>query len=124
MRALNDVSISCKKGNVHALVGENGAGKSTLIKILSGAQQPDKGTICFKGKNYESFSPVSSELRYQRNLSGVSTCLRNERSRKHLLGREIRTTVGIIDSARMRQEANRLLEQMGLKITVKRKLEC
>ncbi|MEC8284529.1 MAG: ATP-binding cassette domain-containing protein, partial [SAR324 cluster bacterium] len=47
VRALNDVSISCKKGNVHALVGENGAGKSTLIKILSGAQQPDKGTICF-----------------------------------------------------------------------------
>ena len=56
VRALDDVSISCKKGSIHALVGENGAGKSTLIKILSGAQQPDKGTICFRGKNYESFS--------------------------------------------------------------------
>jgi D-xylose transport system ATP-binding protein len=36
VRALNDVSFSVEKGEIHALCGENGAGKSTLIKILSG----------------------------------------------------------------------------------------
>ena len=38
--ALNNVSISFREGEVHALVGENGAGKSTFIKTISGAVQP------------------------------------------------------------------------------------
>ena len=37
VKALDDVSISFKKGEVHALVGENGAGKSTFIKTIAGA---------------------------------------------------------------------------------------
>ncbi len=123
VRALDDVSISCKKGSVHALVGENGAGKSTLIKILSGAQQPDKGTICFRGKNYESFS-TREALKLGISVIYQELALVSEMSvvENIFLGREIRTTVGIIDSAKMRQEANRLLEQMGIKINVKREV--
>ena len=43
--ALDNVNISVEAGECHALVGENGAGKSTLMKILSGAYQPDSGSI-------------------------------------------------------------------------------
>lgn len=49
VRALDSVSLSVKRGEIRALVGENGAGKSTLIKILSGAYRADSGEIIFDG---------------------------------------------------------------------------
>ena len=51
VRALDDVSFDCVRGEVHALCGENGAGKSTLIKILGGAYQPDAGSIQLDGRD-------------------------------------------------------------------------
>ena len=48
--ANENVSMSIKKGTVHAIVGENGAGKSTIVKILYGAQLPDQGQIAINGE--------------------------------------------------------------------------
>ena len=50
VHALDDVSITLRRGEVHALMGENGAGKSTLMKILVGLYVPTKGEIYYKGK--------------------------------------------------------------------------
>lgn len=50
VRALSDVSIGFRPGEVHAIVGENGAGKSTLIKTITGVVKPDSGTILFEGQ--------------------------------------------------------------------------
>ncbi|HEX2851695.1 MAG TPA: sugar ABC transporter ATP-binding protein [Opitutaceae bacterium] len=49
VRALDDVSLEFRAGEIHGLVGENGAGKSTAIKILTGIHQPDGGEIVFNG---------------------------------------------------------------------------
>ena len=57
VKALDNVSISFEKGEVHALVGENGAGKSTFIKTISGAIQPTSGTIEYEGRTYERMQP-------------------------------------------------------------------
>lgn len=57
VRALDNVSISFEKGEVHALVGENGAGKSTFIKTISGAIKPTSGTIVMEGKEYTHLEP-------------------------------------------------------------------
>jgi ribose transport system ATP-binding protein len=56
--ALNDVAITFEKGEVHALLGENGAGKSTLIKVISGAIEPDCGSIQFDGRMYAKMTPA------------------------------------------------------------------
>jgi ribose transport system ATP-binding protein len=55
--ALNDVSISFEKGEVHALLGENGAGKSTLIKAISGAIETDRGSIIYGEQVHNRMSP-------------------------------------------------------------------
>ena len=55
-KALDDVSFEVATGATHAIVGENGAGKSTLIRLLSGLQLPDTGTMRLDG---EAYTPAS-----------------------------------------------------------------
>lgn len=52
---LHDVSLSIKKGQHVAIVGENGAGKSTLIKLLTGLYRPTSGNVLLDGVNLEEY---------------------------------------------------------------------
>lgn len=61
--ALDDVDFAVYPGQVVALVGDNGAGKSTLVKILSGAVQPDEGTILFHGEKATINNPHDARQR-------------------------------------------------------------
>lgn len=55
--ANDDVSISVKKGEIYALLGENGAGKSTLMSMLFGLYEPDEGEIFIRGEKVKFKSP-------------------------------------------------------------------
>ena len=61
VQALKGVSFDLQAGEVHAIVGENGAGKSTLIKTISGAHQPDSGTIEIQGQIVRHLSPAHAK---------------------------------------------------------------
>ena len=60
VKALDDVSIAFRRGEVHALAGENGAGKSTLIKAITGAIVPTAGTIVLEGQEYAKLNPMEA----------------------------------------------------------------
>src|SRR5580765_741599 len=60
LQALRGVSFDLRAGEVHALVGENGAGKSTLIRIVTGADQPDSGTLTIAGRTVARLDPASA----------------------------------------------------------------
>ena len=57
IRANDDVSLSVRKGEIFALVGENGAGKSTLMNVLYGILTPTMGECIIKGKKVTNFNP-------------------------------------------------------------------
>lgn len=55
--ANEDVNLTLRSGEIHALLGENGAGKSTLMNILTGIYRPNSGQIYYKGKKVKIRSP-------------------------------------------------------------------
>ncbi|TVQ35943.1 MAG: sugar ABC transporter ATP-binding protein [Geminicoccaceae bacterium] len=57
IHALSDVGLTIRPGEAVSLAGENGSGKSTLIKVLSGVEQPDRGTIRIDGETHPHMSP-------------------------------------------------------------------
>ncbi|MEC3878120.1 sugar ABC transporter ATP-binding protein [Parapedobacter sp. 10938] len=63
VRALEDVDLSIRKGEIHALLGENGAGKSTLMKVISGAHKADSGQIIIDGQIIDHNDPHVAKTR-------------------------------------------------------------
>ncbi len=60
VRALKGIDLELRSGEIYHLLGENGCGKSTLIKIISGAQFPDAGTLTINQTAYQGLLPLQA----------------------------------------------------------------
>ena len=117
VRALHNVDLNVREGEVLALLGENGAGKSTLMKILAGVQPPDRGEIRLDGQSIviDSVQTALSHgialIHQELNLSGNLDVGANI-----FLGREP-TRFGMIDKDRIREESRHVLDLVGLDVS-------
>jgi len=114
VQALDNVSLTFNRGEVHAIAGENGAGKSTLIKVLSGAIRPDAGSVALDGKELGHINPHDairlgiSTIYQEFNLVPFLSVAENI-----FFGLEPRR-FGLLDKKRMHRMASRLCEEMGV----------
>ncbi|HLO27630.1 MAG TPA: sugar ABC transporter ATP-binding protein [Anaerolineales bacterium] len=116
--ALEEVDFSLRKGEIHALMGENGAGKSTLIKVLTGVEQPDRGTIEMDGKLIQVRSPQhSQELGISTVYQEVNLCTNISIAENIMLGREPKR-FGSIDWQKMNKLASAAIQRLGIDVDV------
>jgi galactofuranose transport system ATP-binding protein len=121
--ALENVDFFLKKGEVHALIGENGAGKSTLIKVLTGVEKPDSGTIEFDGQKIEVRSPQhAQEIGITTVYQEVNLCTNISVAENIMLGHEPKSFLGNIDWKKMNMLAAKSLGNLGIKIDVSKPL--
>ncbi len=120
--ALEDVEFVLRRGEIHALMGENGAGKSTLIKVLTGVEQPDQGTIELDGKLVQVRSPQHSQaLGISTVYQEVNLCTNISVAENIMLGHEPHR-FGSIDWQKMNDLARMAIDRMSLDIDVTRSL--
>ena len=71
LKALNNVSVTCNKGECIALIGPNGSGKTTFIKSMLGMVVPDSGFITFNGRIFFTTGFIVSISVICRRLAGI-----------------------------------------------------
>ncbi len=123
VRALDNISMSFRYGEVHALCGENGAGKSTLMKILSGVYQPTSGELYYKGQKKIFKNP------HQAQLDGISiifqefSLIRNfDVIDNVFLNREPSNKLGHIDRKKAKRLTVELLKELDIDLDVDAKV--
>lgn len=125
VKALENVDFTLRKGEIHALMGENGAGKSTLIKVLTGVEEFETGTIQMDGSS----GMIINRSPQEAQANGISTvyqevnlCPNLSVAENLYIGREPK--VGpLINWKTMRKNAQTLLESLDIHIDVSAAVE-
>lgn len=114
----SDISLQFESGTVTAIVGDNGAGKSTLLKILAGLLKPDSGQVSLAGIPLRKCTPrfhrsAGIEMVYQ----DLALARNHDVITNLFAGREITTSLGTLDRAAMRAQAQQCLDSLGAGLT-------
>ncbi len=121
VKALDDVSLTVRKGTVHALMGENGAGKSTLMKTLFGIYKKDAGGIFLEGKRVEF---KNSKEALENGVAMVHQELNQALKRNVMdniwLGRYPKKLGFITSEKKMYEDTSKIFEELGISVNPKR----
>lgn len=115
VKALDNVDLEIREGEIHAILGENGAGKSTLMNILSGVYTPSAGRIEFDGQQVKLKSPLDAQrigiamIHQELSLSGALSIGENI-----FQARLPKKKTGFLDIGKLRQDSHRYLQEVGL----------
>ena len=125
VKALNDVSMSIRKGEIRAFLGENGAGKSTLIKCIMGVETPDEGRISINC-NGEWKTPKnaveSMSLGMFANYQHVNIASELSIAENYFLGRLPKTKLGIVDWKKVYEDSKKVVDKFGIDIDPRAKI--
>lgn len=117
IKALDQINLEIRPGEVTAIIGENGAGKSTLMKILSGVYPDYDGKVILNGKTVNFANPKQAQesgisiIHQELNLIPYLSVTENI-----FLGREITTSWAELDKKAMRLKTQSLLDRLKLNI--------
>ena len=117
IQVLHNVNLTLSAGQTVCLVGENGAGKSTLIKILSGAEKPDSGSITLFGHTWPSLLPAQAmELGIATIYQDVDLVDTLSVADNIFQGAEIRKNGIFIDRKKQEEKAEEILRELNMSI--------
>ncbi|AEI47075.1 sugar ABC transporter ATP-binding protein [Runella slithyformis] len=125
VKALDNVQLNLRRGEVHALMGENGAGKSTFMKILIGLLTPDAGEIIFEGNELKTGN-VKDVLKKGISMIHQEMLIVPELTvaQNIFLGRESTARLPYWpDDRSIDRQSEVLLHQMGVAITARTKMK-
>ena len=112
--ALGGVDLHLDKAEVVGLVGDNGAGKSTLIKILAGAVRPTSGQILVRGHEIGNWNAAKSrEAGIETVFQDRALAVQQTITWNIFMGREITGPFGFLRVRKQREEAGRLMREIG-----------
>ena len=121
VEALRGADLGVTRGEIHAICGDNGAGKSTLIKLISGVEQPDAGTIRLRGEAIAFTSPQQAlEAGIATIYQDLGLAPRMTIYENIFMGSELeRRLLGLkcLDKRAMRNESRAYLDRLGIGLT-------
>lgn len=125
VKALKNVSMEIKKGEVRAFVGENGAGKSTLIKCIMGVEIPDEGVVslnCDGEWKTPKNAVESKDLGMFANYQHVNIARELSIAENYFLGRLPKNNIGLVDWKKVYADSQKVVDKFGINIDPREKI--
>lgn len=121
--ALDDVSFSVGRCEVHALVGENGAGKSTLMKILNGVYAADSGDIYINGEKMELRNTTEAKKRGIGLIFQEFNLVNSLSAAENIYMNRLKKRKGMVDWKQINKDAQELIDKLGFGLNATEKVE-